>query len=248
MISNALDIIIEQLSPLISSQKFTRQDSDDCVFVNSKYAFRITYDADKKIYSLDKADLKDSEDAEFYNLSTYLFDDSSTERDAKSVGNDFLDSLNNALGIVRSVAMNKRDVKLPTKSKTDATPGVDGFCGRFLTLFPAYKDQYKDDVALYGGFMADDFFRKNSAPLLHDLVKNGETKQLNKMIYMLDQYYCDGDYDVQGSITYSIIGEAFRGEPELFDKFIAAFPEDTKYVKQPAINMYKTVISKEKKK
>ncbi len=246
MLDNSLDIVIGQLQPIITSQKFVKQDSTDCVYANNTCAFRISYDADRHVYLLDKADLKDGKESEFYNISSYLFDDDSTENDAKSVGNDFHDTLNNELGIVKSIAMTKRDVKLPTKSKGEGTPGIDTFCSRFLTLFPVYKDKYKDDVARYNGFLPDNFFSNTAAVVLRNAVENNETKQFNKLVSMLDQYYVDGDYEVQSTITYSIIGEAFRENKELFEKFDSMLGDDHSHIKMPAQNMMKFVINKGK--
>ena len=241
-----LQIVIGQLKPLIESQKFVKQDSEDCVFVNASCAFRIRYDEQKHVFMLEKSDLKEEGASEFYPLSSYLFDERSTEADAKSVGNDFLDTLNNELGLARSVAMAKRDVALPGKAKGDAVPGLEAFSNRFLTLFPVYKDQYKDEVARYGGFLPDHFFSRTAAVVLRQAVENKDAKQLAKMMGMLDQYYVDGDYEVQSTITYSIIGEAFRDRAELFDAFLAMIGDEYKYVRQPAINMMKHVVSKGK--
>ena len=246
MIENSLEILLDRLKPIIDSQKFVRQDSEDCVFVNKTCAFRIRYDEEKHVYVLEKSDLKEDGATEFYTLSSYLFDDRSTESDAQSVGNDFFDTLNNELGLARSVAMNKRDVPLPGKAKGDATPGVETFCNRFLTLFPAYKEQYKDEVSRYGGFLPDHFFSRTAAVVLRQAVENRELKQLNKMVGMLDQFYADGDYEVQGTITYSIIGEAFQDKPERFDTFLDLIGTEYKYIRQPAINMMTYVIKKGK--
>ena len=246
MIENSLEILLGRLKPILDSQKFVRQDSEDCVFVNKECAFRIRYDGDKHVYLLEKADLKEDGPSDFYGLSSYLFDDQSTEADAKSVGNDFFDTLNNELGLVRSVAMNKRDVPLPGKTKGDATPGAETFCNRFLTLFPAYKETYKDEVARYGGFLVDHFFSHTAAVVLREAVEHRDLKALNKMVGMLDQYYVDGDYEVQSTITYSIIGEAFRDKPELFDTFLDLIGTEYKYIRQPAINMMNFVIKKGK--
>ncbi|MBP5618148.1 MAG: hypothetical protein J6X61_03250 [Clostridia bacterium] len=241
-----LNVVIGQLKPVIDSQKFVRQESEDCVFVNATCAFRIRYDEQKHIFLLEKSDLKEDGASEFYTISSYLFDDRSTEADAKSVGNDFLDTLNNELGLARSVAMAKRDVPLPGKSKGDGTPGLEAFCNRFLTLFPAYKDQYKEEVARYGGFMPDHFFSRTAAVVLRQAVENRDMKQLDKMAGMLDQYYVDGDYEVQSTITYSIVGEAFRDRAELFDAFLEMIGENCPYLRQPAINMMNFVIKKGK--
>lgn len=246
MIENALDIIVEQLKPIFTSQKFVKQDAEDCVYVNKDYAYRISYDAERKVYLLDRAILKGEEQLEFTNRSMYLFDDRSTEADAKSVGNDFFDTMNNDLGLAKSVAMNKRDVPLPTKAKGDVTPGIETFCSRFLTLFPAYKDQYREETARYGGFMPDHFFSRTAAVVLRDAVRNGDIKQVNKMAGMLDQYYADGDYEVQSTITYVIIGEAFRNDKELFERFLTLIDNNYKYLRQPAVNIMKFVVSKGK--
>lgn len=246
MIENALDIIVEQLKPIFTSQKFVKQDAEDCVYVNKDYAYRISYDAEKKAYLLDRATLKGEEQSEFVNRSMYLFDDGSTEADAKSVGNDFFDTINNDLGLVKSVAMNKRDVPLPSKAKGDVTPGIETFCNRFLTLFPVYKDQYREETARYGGFMSDHFFSRTAAVVLRNAVQNGDMKQLNKIAGMLDQYYAEGDYEVQSTITYVIIGGAFRDDNELFERFLTLIDNNYKYLRQPAINIMKFVVSKGK--
>ena len=175
-----------------------------------------------------------------------MFDEHSTESDAKSVGNDFLDTLNSELGLSRSVSIAKRDVPLPGKTKGDGVPGLESFCNRFLTLFPAYKDQYKEEVARYGGFLPDHFFSRTAAVVLRQAVENRDLKQVEKMTGMLDQYYVDGDYEVQSTITYSIVGEAFRDRAELFDVFLDLIGSDYKYLCQPAINMMKHVIKKGK--
>lgn len=246
MINKAYEIITEALKPVIESQKFTRQ-GDEYVFSNSKKAFRINYNAERHIFELDVANLEGGE-AEFYNVSNYLFDEASDERDARSVGGDFLDSLNNELGIQRSVALRRKDVFLPTKAAADATPGVEAFANRFLTLFPAYKDAYKDSVAQYNGFLPDYFFSTNAAPLLADFIQKGETKQFVKMVNMLDDYYVDGDNEVQSTITYSILGEMFRADATTLDSFVQLCQKNEigSHLITPAQCMYKYIIKKNK--
>ena len=246
MINNAYEIIIETLKPVIDSQKFTRQ-GDEYVFSNDKKAFRIKHNAERHIFELDVANLEGGE-AEFVNLSNYLFDDASDERDARSVGGDFLDSLNNELGIQRSVALRRKDVALPSKAAADTTPGSEAFANRFLTLFPAYKDAYKDCVAQYSGFLPDYFFSTYAAPHLSNLIKNGETKQFVKMVNMLDDYYVDGDNEVQSTITYSVLGEMFRADATTLDSFIDLCKANKigSHLITPAECMYKYVIKKNK--
>lgn len=247
MINNAQDIILEVLAPVIDSQKFTRQ-GDECVFVNAKYAFRITYDQAKSVYVLDMAKLVEGGEAEFYNVSSYLFDDSSDERDARSVGGDFLDCLNNELGIQRSASLRKKDIALPSKSSGEGTPGIEAFTNRFLTIFPDYKDKYKDDVARYNGFMFDNFFSSVGPEVIKRTIQTNNKKHFSKLVDMLDNYYVEGDNEVQSTIMYSVIGETFRGNNDLFDTFkqMCADAKLGEHIIPAADNMMKYVINKNK--
>ncbi len=247
MLNNAQDIIIEVLAPVIDSQKFTRQ-GDECVYVNAKHAFRISYDADRHVYNLDMAKLVEGGEAEFYNVSSYLFDDSSDERDARSVGGDFLDCLNNELGIQRSASLRKRDVALPSKSSGEGTPGIEAFANRILTLFPEYKDKYKDDVAKYNGFMFDNFFSIVGPEIILRTIDTDNKKHFTKIVNTLDDFYVEGDNDVQSTIMYSVIGETFRGNNDLFNKFkqMCTDAKLGEHIIPAADNMMKYVINKNK--
>ena len=143
MINNAYEIIIETLKPVIDSQKFTRQ-GEEYVFSNDKKAFRINHNAERNIFELDVANLEGGE-AEFVNISNYLFDDSSDERDARSVGGDFLDSLNNELGIQRSVALRRKDVALPSKRNTAGPFEISKSFS--LDIFPPTRPQPAIEVS-----------------------------------------------------------------------------------------------------
>ncbi len=246
MLDKAYEIIIDALAPVIESQKFVRQ-GEEYVFTNDKKAFRISYDDQRHVFNLDVANLEGGE-AEFYNVSNYLFDETSNEKDACSVGGDFLDSLNNELGVQRSVSLRRKDVTLPSKSKGEGAPGIEGFCNRFLTLFPSYKDAYKDNVAKYNVFMYENFFSTNAAPLLAGYINANDSKQFSKFVGMLDEFYVDGDNDVQSTITYSIIGEAFRSDAALVQKFkdMCEANKVGSHLVQPAECMYLYVIKKNK--
>ncbi len=247
MLNNAQDIILEVLSPVIEAQKFTRQ-GDECVFVNAKYAFRITYDGKKNVYMLDMAKLVEGGEAEFYNVSAYLFDDASDERDARSVGGDFLDCINNELGIQRSASLRKKDVVLPSKSTGEGTPGMEAFANRFLTVFPEYKDKYKSDVARYNGFMFDNFFSTVAPEVINRTIETNNKKHFTKLVDMLDNYYVEADNEVQSTIMYSIIGETFRGKNDMYERFkqMCIDAKLGEHILPAADNMMKYVISKEK--
>lgn len=245
MNENALKIILDELEPVFASQKLVRQDGDDIVYSNKTHAVKIWYDEEKKLFMLDMAVLNGDESVEFVNKSMYLFDSNHNDKDAKAIGGDFVDTLNHAFGVVRT---RTSSVDLPSKAAPGATPGEDAFCNRFLTLYPQYKDKYKADVEKYGDFLYERFFAETAAVKLRELVKANDKKPIIKMLEMLDEFYVDGNYDVQSTITYTIIGGAFRGENELFERACGYMETNAVHLLSPSKNMMEHVISKEEKK
>lgn len=240
----AMDIIIKELSGIFQSQGMTRQSEDEQIYSNDKFAVKVWYDEEKKMFCLDMATLEEGQGVNFATVSSWLFDEHHNERDAAGVAGDFADTLNTKLGIKRVMSVSAREVKLPSKASGDTTPGVEAFANRFLTLFPQYKDEYKNHIARYGDFMYVDFFGKTAAVKLRELADDGTKKPLEKMMMMLDNYYVDGDYTVQSIITYVIIGGAFADKPELFDKALEICADAT-HIAQPGKIMLSTVIKRE---
>lgn len=240
----AFDIITKELSTVFESQGMKPGDSDDAVYLNDKYAVKVWYDEEKKMFKLDMATLEEGKGIEFATVSSWLFDEHHNERDAKGVAGDFVDTLNTRLGIKRVMSVSAREISLPSKPAGDSTPGVEAFANRFLTLFPQYKQTYKESMAKYGDFMYVDFFANTAAPKLRELADDGAKKPLEKMVGMLDTYYVDGDYTVQGLITYIIIGGAFADAPELFDKVLETC-DNCGHIAVPGKVMLSTVIKKE---
>ena len=144
--------------------------------------------------------------------------------------------------VVRPRATHDIDMIVIVENMTEA------FANRFLTLFPAYKDAYKDCVAQYSGFLPEYFFSTYAAPHLANLIKNGETKQFIKMVNMLDDFYVDGDNEVQSTITYSILGEMFRADATTVNSFVDLCKANQvgSHLITPAECMYKYVIKKNK--
>ncbi|MBQ9958322.1 MAG: hypothetical protein IJO89_04665 [Clostridia bacterium] len=245
MNDNALKIILNELEPVFAAQKLVRQQGDDVVYTNSTHAVKIWYNEEKKLFMLDLAVLNGEDSVDFVNKSMYLFDEGSNDKDAKSVGSDFADTLNNAFGVVHT---RRASIDLPSKAAPGSTPGEDAFCNRFLTLYPQYKDKYKADVERYGDFLYERFFSETAAVKLNELMTSGDKKAIIKMLQMLDEFYVDGNFDVQSTITYTIIGGAFRNDNALFEKACAFMEDNAPHLLIPSKNMMEHVIAKENKK
>jgi hypothetical protein len=242
----AMQIVLKGLQPIFNSQKMTRQEGADEIYIGSGKAVKVWYDESCSQFKLDVAELKEGEGVDFSTASAWLFDSSHNERDAASVSADFADTLSGIFGIKRAGGIVKRDVSLPSKAAPGNTPGVEAFCNRFLTLFPQYKDMYKEDVAKYGDFLYATFFEKTAGARLREAAEQHDKKQCVKMLDMLDEFYVDGDYTVQSVITYSIIGSAFWDKPELFDE-VLAYTDRTEHIKKPGFEMLKYIAKTEKR-
>lgn len=245
MINKAFEIIIKELTPFFESQKLTKQDSLDHVYTNNTKAVKISYDENKKIFNLEMADLEEGQEVSFKTYSSFLFEDGHTDKDAKAIGVDFDETLKDLFGIKSSAIGSRSQVAIPKKNNGNSTPNVDAFCGRFLTLFPQYKDLYKDDVSKYGAFLYENFFSKTAAVKINELANDSSAKKnYHKMLEFLDQYFVDGDLTVQSVITYSIIGQACVDNKDLFNKIEADLKQYCTHLYPSARAMYEYRIKK----
>ena len=241
----ALEVILQGIKPVLDEQGMKRQEGDEEIFLGDKYAVKVWYDEKPMMFKLDVATLEEGQPVDFNTVSSWLFDDAHNERDAAAIAADFADSLSIAFGVKKAV-VRQREISLPSKAAPGSTPGVEAFAQRFLTLFPQFKDTYKEDFAQYGEFLYENFFSKTAAVHLKALVAEKNKKQLVKFFNMLDEFYVEGDYNVQSVITYTIIGGAFGDDLALFEE-MQPYLTDAQHLVVPCRTMIGQVISKEKR-
>lgn len=247
MLEKSYEIIVEELKPLFEEQGFKSESSDDGeIYKSEKKAVKIRFDDKKKMYKMYVADVKEGT-LEFTELSTWLFEDDSDEKDARSIGADFKDTLEEVLGI-KKAAFNahRSQIDLPSKAAPGATPGIGAFTQRFLTICPQFKDDYKDNVAQYGDFLYYDFYCKIAAPYLRDLLKRNDKKQLTKFCKMISEMYIDGDSEVDRVIVCCILGESVYDNEELLSR-LEEYLEGEDYLKH-ILKITVSLIKKDKAK
>jgi hypothetical protein len=228
MNQNAYNIIMDALTPVFKENEFKPAKGGD-VWQDGKKAFRVTFSEENKLFAFESAELDGAEEAEFSEISSWLFDDSHTEKDAKAIGEDFADSLKEKLG-VKKQHTRSAEVALPSKRASGDDPDISSFTAQFLALFPQFKDEYKNSVAKYGEFLYDDFYTQTAVPLLRTLLGEKNKKQLVKLFEFLNTMYAGGDADVCSLVTYTIIGKAIRDDVRLWTE-AAYYMEDAKYLK-----------------
>lgn len=186
------DNVIEEMQPFLDENGFKKTQDG---FSNEKKAFTVKYNEDKQMYVLSVADIEDGKAGEYREISSWLFDDTQTAKDAISVGMDFTASLRKELGIKSARrSLNSNAIDMPTASKGDSMD-IGGFTKKMLDVFPPLRDKYKEHIAVYGNFLYINFFGENLVPLLVNLFENGTKKQIKKFYDVLEDAYVKGNRD-----------------------------------------------------
>ena len=83
---------------------------------NGKKAFLVDYDEDKKLIYLKTAQLEEDKGVEWSEVSSWLFDENTEDRDKETIKNDFCDSCLEQIGAKAGVRGIKK-VEMPSKKK-----------------------------------------------------------------------------------------------------------------------------------
>lgn len=207
----ACDIVAKTLT----DKNFERKnDGDFEYYSDSKRAFTIEYDADKKLIMLKSAVLREGEDVDFNVVSSWMLEESAEERDLISIGNDFSDTVLEQLG-EKASANGISKVDLPSKNKNAETVTVDAFTARFLAIYPAYKEEYVKNVSQYGEFMYDKFFSEFGPKVVRDVLGAGNKKQIDKMFALFNSCFVIGDVSTESTIVVCILAPALLDDEKL---------------------------------
>lgn len=161
----------------------------------------------------------EKQDKEFTPISLWQFHEAnSEERDAKSIANDFRETLEDTFG--KSGTAGAVKVKMPhAVSRAQARSGASDYdaktlATRFATIFPELKDIVKENISTYGDFLPDEFFRNHAVEPTLNLLREKNDTTLKKLFNSFNEIYDDGTYEVQGIICVTILGE-MQNDPEL---------------------------------
>lgn len=207
---------------------------------NGKKAFMIDYDESKKLIYLKSAVLEEDKGVEFHEVSSWLFDENTDDRDKETIKNDFCDSCLEQIGAKASVTGIKK-VEMPNKKKKADTIDIESFSARFLALFPEYKDAYKENVAKYGEFLYDSFFSKYGVEAIAKVFDEGNKRHISKCFELLNTAYINGDDTVSATVVYSIFATIIFSEKN-YQKEIDLELEKLPYLKTAVFNL-KSVLS-----
>ena len=212
---------------------------------NGSRAFKLGFDEAAKLVSLETAELSEGSGVEWKSISSWMIDDDATEKDIKSISNDFIDSIYELIGAKNTITSTAK-VTMPTKKKKADVVDIDALSGRFLSLFPEYKDAYKDNVTKYGDFMPDTFFSEYGVKALTDVIEKSNKKQIKKYAEMLSEAYVNGTEQVTIVIVYSIFATAAANNAKVADAIPGMLTEHKHLLK--AVRSINRLLSSEKSK
>lgn len=113
--------------------------------------------------------------------------------------------------------------KMPTPvSRTQAKSGALAYDAntlgsRFTTIYPELRDEYKNNLELYGEFLADDFFVNHGNKYVIETIKENDKIKMRKLFNLLNDIYEDGTNDTQSLVAVTILGSSLAANPELID-------------------------------
>lgn len=235
----------ELMLPVFAELGFEQSEGE--IFLKEGYASKLDYNEEKKLLSLLGAKPHEGEKLEFISLSAYLFDDTHTERDLKSIVNDFEETLRQELGAKKQKAAEK--VSLPSKAAAGQTPTIESFTKIFLDIYPQYRDAYKETVSQNEGFLYVNFYAKYGIEIMKELSAGGKKteKQLSKLINFLNKHYVEGDKAVASLVTTVFFGGAFYDDNEkIFETAVLPKLEGMSYLSQAAVHSI-AVVKNDKK-
>ena len=220
MDNKCYEAVLAEMKPLLDGQKF---EADGKIFKNDTKAVQVCYDEASKMFVLQAADVTDGEMGEFYVLSSWLFEEDQTAKDAAAVGVDFADTLRENLGLKKSTKKVTDNIALPTAEKGDAVT-VTTLTQKLLAIFPEYKEEYKANVAKYGKFLHQNFFMTKFVPSIKVMLANkaANKKAIKKLFDMFEELYVEGDSACVDQIVAIIAAAVYEN-----DEYIAIFKENT---------------------
>ncbi len=231
--------VINEMSAFFEEQGFKAQED---AFLNEKYSVMIEYDEARQVYNLKIAEIGENGTGEYALLTSYLFDDGQTERDAESVGIDFVDTLKKKLGI-KGQKKGNYAVELPTANKGDNIT-VTALTSKLLAVYPALKDTYKAEVDSKGKYLYLDFMTTYFVPEVRRTLESGNKKAVKKLVDMLIEMFVQGDNATSTAVVV-LLSAAIGKNQDRFTVAVAHMDECTHLI--AAVNNMIPLLGKDKK-
>lgn len=214
--NTAFELIKARVAGVLKEQNFQLK-SDEIVdgqdgsryalFTTEKRAVGIVWDAKKKRYVLQISTVNDGEvDENWRTLALWLFDpETQNDQDAKSIANDFEDSL---------VQLNPKNVPVKREPTTNKKSKItmDGFVQNFVKLYPQYQDELDAHMQHYGQLLPDTFIDEVVAEYMMSMLTQRKNAFIKKLFEFLNNHYNNGDDNVRSAIMVTLLRHLLENE------------------------------------
>ena len=233
------EVIIREMSTFLEENGFKAQED---AFVNDTKAVKISYDQAKQVYNLLAASVSEGTIGEYATVTSYLFDENQTEKDAVSVAIDFTEELRSLTG-AKKKRIGGGETQLPSANASDSVT-VNTLVAKFLAVYPSLKEVYKDETAKYGKFLYLEFCTTYILPEIRRDLDENNKKPVKKLMDMMSELFVTGDKDTS-TLVVALLAAAI-GKSEA--RFTAAADrlEDCPHL-VTAVNNEIAVLAKNKK-
>lgn len=144
-------------------------------------------------------------------LSVSLLDENADSKDVKYVVNELSDTLVSKYS--KKTVSPKKSVQqkaAQTVSKAAVKQGSfydpNTLASKLCLVFPELRPYYKDNLAMYGEFLAEKFFDEYGTAKVIGAIKENDPQVMKKLFQVLNEIYEDGTSEVQDVIAVTILG------------------------------------------
>lgn len=156
---------------------------------------------------------EEAEEGDFTRLTLSLLElDSATERDCKSVAEDFSEELIGRFRKRKPGAPMAPGKKLPKSISKSAIKNGDAyydalsFANSFTGLYPDLRAAYKTNYEQYGEFLSEEFFLQYGNAAVMDTIRANEPQAMRRLFNLFNDVYENGVNEVQSLVAVTILG------------------------------------------
>lgn len=202
MLNKAFKIIEEILFEDLSKKGFQKSRENSSIIFSSKdIVYKVEFDNSHKQFCLSSCTVLEDgiPSKDFSNISVWLFNPSvDTEKEAKSIAADFLETLGGPKQKARIQSSTK-------KSNEQNNTNLIFFINRLITIFPEIKEDIKNEKDTYEEFRGINFIRESVLPYIKELLNFNQKDKLKKLCTTLNTAYGNANLDVRSAITMIIL-------------------------------------------
>ena len=204
-------------------QKVAAESGDELValFTGENLAYSVAYIIDKQQMVLRSCTMTDEgPDNDWKTLATWLYDEVvSTQKDAESIANDFIEGVSGSVAIKRAKQVQKKK-----KKSDDGNADPKFLAKRFVTYFPELREEIRNEEDCYYPFRGATFAKEHLLPRISEYIKTSNSKAVEKLAGVFNTQYNNGDVDTRSIITIVL----FNGlEDEEFETLCEYLNEET---------------------